>query len=1377
MERHLRRIKAKTPIRFWLVAAMLCITGGKAWSQMSGTYTIDNTVAASSTNFRNFQSFANQLSGLSRTDGGTGITGAGTWSGDITVNVGRTSAPYNEQVVWRAPLSNTGGFRVRVNGRMRNVWFNAGTVSKFTMQFSGASNITIDSLDIDGTNATNAFVVQFVGGANNIIIENSTIDAPNITNTSTSTTLVSALVAFSNSANTLTTTTVTRGRNGFNITLRNNQLRGGTNNAGPSYGIYLAGQTTDWTSFDYNNNIINNKIQNCYFRYIYLDYIGGTRIIGNEMWRTTSPFVFPYFNFTQHAAIWCNYAGQSLTRGTLIEGNYIHDLHGSSIPSFYYKYYEYPIYLNWVTGGSTGNMRFRVNANRIENNYADYYYGLYQWYSNNTDVTNNVMIGNTRGFYGYWLMNYYLSNSNIEHNTLIDNQTYNTAGVYFFYNVMNANSNSRLRSNMLVSTANGTRFAHYFNSALTNWAEINHNNYWFQSGTFNMTNTIGTFANWIGNAGVGTGEKNMDPLFRNPSLQDYRSNNFELNNVAPLGAVQNDFNNTSRNQIVTDIGAYENPTDIRLDSFFWTTTATCAGYEHQVRIRLTNLFASAARNIPVSFRLGNGPKTRELISASVAAGGSTTYTFRVPAVWRSPGFNFQSSIAAFIDVPDDNRANDTLRRSVSVGAPASGSSFNLVKGVSDRSWDVTNLNNELIYNVTPPRSFSNSTYNQSNGWTASTWASTISGRSLPASYITWTPPTSSANGTITFKPTNANDEDTFCFVYLKVTRTDNGCDTTIRYRVKIHPTGKPGFTVPALNCDGDVILFNNTSTVKSGALDYIWHFGDGDTSIASNPVHQYNAAGTYNVRLVTITTPYGFRKDTTIRVTINAVPTVNFDKVNVCLGGSVMFKNKTAPATPTSYSWDFGDGSRANTSANPSYGYAKVGAYVVTLTASLNGCSKSISKNMYVFPKPKADFAKAAGSCENELFRFTNKSSISSGELGYIWDFDDKGSVATDKETDHNFTSSGMKNVKLKAISEFGCVDSVVKPIDVKAAPVASYSNTAACSITPTAFTNTTAPVTGWTPSYTWNFGDGTTSTAASPVKTWTALGPKKVSLKVVLNNGCSDEIYKTLNVGTQPVAAFSAENTCAGKPMTFVNSTTWPQGDISYRWNFADGNISSMSDPVHTYNVSATRIYNVTLYAFIADGCADSVTKQVIVNEGPKTCDFEAEINYTKGFRGIDFTPKSSSGIGAQDGVSYTWIYDQEGQSKGAAGYNNFQEDGVYRVTMRARNSNGCECVAVKTITINRRGVEDATGLEARINLFPNPNNGMFKVVVGADVQQDLSIGVYNILGAKVADVPTNGRNSGIFEVNASELSNGIYLVKIISGGQTAIRKVNIQR
>jgi hypothetical protein len=247
---------------------------------------------------------------------------------------------------------------------------------------------------------------------------------------------------------------------------------------------------------------------------------------------------------------------------------------------------------------------------------------------------------------------------------------------------------------------------------------------------------------------------------------------------------------------------------------------------------------------------------------------------------------------------------------------------------------------------------------------------------------------------------------------------------------------------------------------------------------------------------------------------------------------------------------------------------------------------------------------------------------------------------------------------------------------------------------------------------------------------------------------------------------------------MVFVNNTTWPQGDITYLWNFADGNTSNETAPRYTYNgVTSTRVFNVTLYAFIAGGCADSMTKQVTVNEGPRTCDFDADINYNKGFRGVDFTPKSGSGTGAQSGVNYTWIYDTEGQSNGPEGFNNFQEDGVYRITMRARNANGCECTAVKTVTINRRGVEDATGLEALVNLYPNPSNGKFKVVVEAGQESALSIGVYNLLGAKVADVPTNGMRSGTFDVNAEGLSSGIYLVKITSGGQTAIRKVNIQR
>ena len=136
-------------------------------------------------------------------------------------------------------------------------------------------------------------------------------------------------------------------------------------------------------------------------------------------------------------------------------------------------------------------------------------------------------------------------------------------------------------------------------------------------------------------------------------------------------------------------------------------------------------------------------------------------------------------------------------------------------------------------------------------------------------------------------------------------------------------------------------------------------------------------------------------------------------------------------------------------------------------------------------------------------------------------------------------------------------------------------------------FTNTTADVAGAVANYDWNFGDGTTSKTKSPSKNWSNLGPKTVTLSVTLDNGCSDVVTKELSVLTQPKANFSASDVCAGDQVVFVNNTTWPQGDISYNWDFGDNTYSTNSDPSKLYNIVQTTSYNVTLYAYIAGGCA----------------------------------------------------------------------------------------------------------------------------------------------------------------------------------------------
>jgi PKD repeat protein len=349
------------------------------------------------------------------------------------------------------------------------------------------------------------------------------------------------------------------------------------------------------------------------------------------------------------------------------------------------------------------------------------------------------------------------------------------------------------------------------------------------------------------------------------------------------------------------------------------------------------------------------------------------------------------------------------------------------------------------------------------------------------------------------------------------------------------------------------------------------------------------------VKLTAKTVPFGFAFDTIMDVTVNPIPTIAFTKSNACEGDNLTFTNKTTPAAAKS-TWDFGDGT-TSTTASPTKKYAKAGQYTVTLKADLNGCVGTMTQKVYQFTRPKAAYDKVVGSCENDEFTFENKTTVTAGLFGNNWNFDDNGNVSTDLNPTHDFQTPGTKNVKLVVTSEFGCKDSITKVVVVKPSPKASFVNGPLCSVKPTAFVNTTPDVSGTIANYTWSFGDGSTSGAKSPTKDWFGnLGPKKVTLKVTLDNGCTESVSKDLVVLTQPKPNFTAEDVCAGDDVIFVNNTTWAQGDITYRWNFGDGTESTNSDPTKKYNTSVTLTPFVTLYAYIQGGCGDSITKNITI-------------------------------------------------------------------------------------------------------------------------------------------------------------------------------------
>ncbi len=72
--------------------------------------------------------------------------------------------------------------------------------------------------------------------------------------------------------------------------------------------------------------------------------------------------------------------------------------------------------------------------------------------------------------------------------------------------------------------------------------------------------------------------------------------------------------------------------------------------------------------------------------------------------------------------------------------------------------------------------------------------------------------------------------------------------------------------------NGTTQFFN----LSTNATSFIWYFGDGDSSSASNPVHTYTANGTYTITLIAIN-PCGFADTFTQTITITDLSTVDVD--------------------------------------------------------------------------------------------------------------------------------------------------------------------------------------------------------------------------------------------------------------------------------------------------------------------------------------------------------------------------------------------------------------------------------------------------------------------------------------------------------------------
>jgi len=278
-----------------------------------------------------------------------------------------------------------------------------------------------------------------------------------------------------------------------------------------------------------------------------------------------------------------------------------------------------------------------------------------------------------------------------------------------------------------------------------------------------------------------------------------------------------------------------------------------------------------------------------------------------------------------------------------------------------------------------------------------------------------------------------------------------------------------------------------TDTIKN-AKTYVWHFGDGsaDTTTTSSQVnHLYSGVGVYQVRLVAIDSNSCNVADTVylnIRARNDKADIAfNATKLPPCQSLSYQFDNVSVPPAgkpfgPSSFIWDFGDGTPRVPATTPSvvHPFASPGTYNVTLvmidTAYCN-YPDSAQKTLRIAPLVKAQFDVPSGCAPyNAVF---NNTSLAGQQ--FFWDFGD-GVTSTDFGPTHLYTDTGTFTIKLTVVDSATCnvIDSTSRTIIVHTKPQAAFSDQPIPPQPnqPTVFTNNSPP---GAIRFKWFFGDGDT--------------------------------------------------------------------------------------------------------------------------------------------------------------------------------------------------------------------------------------------------------------------------------------------------------------
>lgn len=421
---------------------------------------------------------------------------------------------------------------------------------------------------------------------------------------------------------------------------------------------------------------------------------------------------------------------------------------------------------------------------------------------------------------------------------------------------------------------------------------------------------------------------------------------------------------------------------------------------------------------------------------------------------------------------------------------------------------------------------------------------------------------------------------------------------------------------------GFVPLTVQFTDLSGNATQWNWDFGDGNTSTEQNPMHTYFAAGSYKVTLTASNAAGSNALTKTGYIKVGIASSVKMTSITLDGENSTGFAINSGAST-TNAGDSFGQiGVRDETGVflNQPYSDGSLGEVSIPLGFGINNFTlfadgifpgnENYGAVLFfdgILTPPQIAVYNSNGKVGKFSVQAAGTNIMGSANGGLLLDKAPGTSVYTAPD------GTKVEVVSFVVDSKNGITDEVsggsigsngipetTAKLSLKVTP-SSIIPLAAFSASPTsgnaplnvAFTDASK---GSPTSWSWNFGDGTSSTEQNPAHTYSAAGDYTVNLTSSNANG-TDSKLSTIKVLEQPaavipVADFNSNVTSGYVPLT-VQFADLSKNAAKWNWDFGDGATSTEQSPAHTY--SAAGNYTVTLTVSNTDG-QNTKTSQISV-------------------------------------------------------------------------------------------------------------------------------------------------------------------------------------